>query len=79
MAPRFYTGEIVWANPARPAAAGEDAILIAESGEPGEFKIYLCFLEEKTAAAFSGLQYGSGARLSLPARSWRAAYVYGRG
>jgi transcriptional regulator with XRE-family HTH domain len=79
MAPRFYTGEIVWTNLARPAAAGEDAILIAEGGDPAELKLYLCFLEEKTAATFSGFQYGSGERLRVPAHGWRAAHVYGRG
>lgn len=79
MAPRFYTGEVVWTNPARPAAPGEDAVLIAETGGAGEMKLYLCFLEEKTAATLSGFQYGSGERRSVPARGWRAAHVYGRG
>lgn len=79
MAPRFYTGEVVWTNPARPAAAGEDAALIAETGDPLQLKLYLCFLEEKTAARLSGFQYGAGERRSVPARGWRAAHVYGRG
>lgn len=79
MAPRFYTGEVVWTNPARPAAPGEDAVLIAPTAGAGEMKLYLCLLEEKTAAKLSGLQYGSGERRSVPAQGWRAAHVYGRG
>ncbi len=79
MAPRFYTGEVVWTNPARPAAPGEDALLMEDPSDPATLNLYLCFLEKKTATQFSGVQYGNGEKVSAPARGWRAAHVYGRG
>ena len=79
MAPRFYTGEVVWTNPARPAATGEDAILLAQKSEAASLELYLCVLEKKTAAELTFYQYGSGERRNVPAPPWRAAHVYGRG
>jgi transcriptional regulator with XRE-family HTH domain len=78
MAPRFYTGEVVWMNPARPAAAGEDAVLMEDADDPTALKLYLCFLKEKTATRFAGVQHGRGETLSVPARGWQAAHVYAR-
>ena len=78
MAPRFYTGEVVWANPARPAAIGEDAILMARQDTEGALPLYLCCLTEATPERLSGRQYGSGATRTVPAGDWRAAHVYGR-
>ncbi len=79
MAPRFYTGEVVWTNPARPAATGEDAILMLETSETASLKLYLCVLEEISATQLTGFQYGVGERRTVPAPPWRAAHVYGRG
>ena len=78
MAPRFRTGEVVWANPARPAAAGNDALLMAKDGPASETPAYLCVLQEKTATHFRISQYGVEGERELPAAQWRAAHVYGR-
>ena len=78
MAPRFHTGEVVWANPARPAAAGHDALLLGKDGPAGATPACLCVLEEKTATHFRISQYGVEGIREMPTEKWRAAHVYGR-
>ncbi|MAW80475.1 MAG: hypothetical protein CMI63_09570 [Parvularcula sp.] len=78
MAPRFHRGELVWVNPGRPAAAGQDALLIAKDGPPAETPAYLCVLESMTSYVYRISQYGVGGVREFSAARWRAAHVYGR-
>ncbi len=78
MGPRFHTGEIVWVNPGRPAAAGHDALLLAKDAPAARTAACLCVLETTTASAYRISQYGIGGVREFPAADWRAAYVYGR-
>lgn len=78
MAPRFRTGEVVWANPARPAVVGLDVLMLGKENAAGETPACLGVLEEKTSTVFRISQYGLDAVHDLSAAQWRAAYVYGR-
>ncbi|WP_428408523.1 helix-turn-helix domain-containing protein [Hyphococcus sp.] len=78
MGPRFHTGEVVWVNPARPPAAGHDALLLAKNVPPSETAAYLCVLQETTSSAYRISQYGVRGMREFPLSGWRAAYVYGR-
>ncbi len=78
MAPRFFTGETVWVNPARPAAIGQDALLMSKASPKHEMQVLLCVIDNKSANSFLVRQYGSTRVEELPLASWHAAYVFGR-
>lgn len=78
MAPRFKTGEIAWINPARTAAPGEDALMIAKKHAGAEEKVLLCELLSADGGRYRVRQYGSGEARTLDAKSWRALYVFPR-
>ncbi len=78
MAPRFFTGETVWVNPARPVAVGQDALLLSSDAPKNEMRALLCLLEGKSATAFFTKQYRDLTSAAYPLSDWRAVYVFGR-
>ncbi|WP_395073039.1 helix-turn-helix domain-containing protein [Hyphococcus sp.] len=78
MAPRIYAGETIWANPARMAAVGQDALILPADENAAECPVFMCRLDAKTADHISGFQYGAGEERCFDLSKWRAVHVFGR-
>jgi transcriptional regulator with XRE-family HTH domain len=78
MAPRFRIGEIAWVNPARPAAAGEDALIVPVEDGATDIPVFLCALEAISETSLVAVQYGAANPPSFPRKRWRALHVFGR-
>ena len=79
MAPRFRIGEIAWINPARSAAAGEDALIIPLDDSTGDIPVFLCSLEAITETSLVAVQHGAANPPAFPRKRWQALHVFGRG
>ena len=79
MAPRFRIGEIAWINPARSAAAGEDALIIPLDDSTGDIPVFLCSLEAITETSLVAVQHGAANPPAFPGKRWQALHVFGRG
>lgn len=75
MAPRFKPGELIFADPSRPVAPGDDVLFIAkgapENGEPA----LIGELTAASAAQFRYFQHGRKGGFRLSAKSWTAALI----
>jgi len=78
MAPRFKTGEVAWINPARPAAPGEDALMISNTPSGETAKVLLCELLAVENGRYRVRQHGRPEDRCLDAKSWKALYVFPR-
>lgn len=78
MSPRFKIGEIVWINPMRPVAPGDDAMLMQLDALQDGDKIFLCELLEIHDDYFAVRQYGDGEKRTFPRSDWVALHVFGR-
>ena len=78
MSPRFKIGEIVWINPMRPVAPGDDAMLMQLDRSQDGDKVFLCELLEIHDDEFTVRQYGDGKKRNFPRSDWVALHVFAR-
>lgn len=78
MAPRFRPGEIVWVDPARPAAPGEDAAAVQRGRADAPARIVLGELRSRTAREAVLHQYKERKDRRLPAAAWALMRVLPR-
>lgn len=78
MAPRFKIGEIAWINPMRPAAPGDDALLVSNSHEKGLDVVLLCELQRLSDDSYVARQHSRTSDRTFDREAWRALYVYPR-
>ena len=79
MAPRFQIGEVAWVNPDRPAATGDDALMIRKERCGDLDMVLLCEIRDVSHDGFSIHQHGVGGNTrTLPRSDWNAYYVFPR-
>ena len=75
MAPRFKPGELVFVDPARPIAPGDDVLFISNRKAPDGERALIGELAAATAAQFRCFQHGKKGDLRLSAKTWSAAPI----
>lgn len=79
MAPRFLAGEIVWVDPVRPVAAGDDALFVEKRrGAAGPETVILAAFTGLDSSAFEAVQHLGRKMLRLERRQWSALHVLPR-
>lgn len=78
MAPRFKAGEIAWINPMRPAAPGDDALLLSAIKAEALETVLLCELTSVSPERLASRQHSQDKDRNFTCDDWRALYVYPR-
>lgn len=78
MYPRFRVGESVWTSPNRPAAIGEDALIMPYGEKLPQLDVFLCVLKSIDDQTITAQQYGSARERQFSRADWQALHVLGR-
>lgn len=75
MAPRFKPGELIFVDPSRPIAPGDDILFIAKRITPAGERALIGELTDATGAQFQYFQHRKKGDFRLPAKTWTAALI----
>ena len=79
MAPRFKAGELIFVDPTRPAAPGDDALFMAKRSPGAVERVVAGELVAATPTHFVFAQYARPGEQRLPVKSWTASLILLRG
>jgi len=75
MAPRFKPGELLFADPTRPIATGDDVLFTGRRQSSGGERALIGELTSSTPALFQCFQHGKRGDLRLSAKVWATAVI----
>ena len=70
MAPRFKPGELIFADPVRPAASGDDVLFLARRAGKGAERALIAEMVSASPTHFEILQHGKKGSFRLSAKTW---------
>lgn len=78
MVPRFKIGELLWINPAVPAAPGDDALMVPTDCNDDTRKVFACEIEHVSEREAHTIQYGRNTRTTFDLSRWHAQQIIPR-
>jgi len=78
MAPRFKIGELLWINPAMPAGAGDDAIIVKRGAITPIFDFFPCEIRGIDENSIAAYQYGRNDERAFALAEWQAQRIIPR-